>query len=189
MRQVLVLAVLGLGCLATAPVFAATPWWFSIGPNYSRVDNSEGNCGGGQGAFSFGGRLMLRLQFSQVTFEDEDHHGGNCDAGYWGDSEAVEPALLVGAMSRTGAFIAVGPARVDFGERDAFDDPDTPRGVDTGLRLQVGWSSRRQSYAPVGIEVMAFQTTNDIQNYAGVGINVTFGPRRARISARPLPAR
>ena len=189
MRQAMVLAVLGLGCLVTVPAAATAPWWFSVGPNFSRVDGSEGNCGGGQGAFTFGAKLLLRLQFSQVTFEDEDHSDGSCDVAYWGDSFVEEPALLIGLMNRSGAFVALGPARVDFGERDVFDDPDTPRGLDTGIRFQVGWSSRRQSFAPVGIEVMAFQTTNDIQNYAGVGLNVTFGPRRARINAPRRPGR
>jgi len=188
MRQVMVLGALALGCLASAPAPAATPWWFSLGFNGSRVNNSEGNCGGGQGALSYGGKLMLKLQYSHVSFEDEDHSDGSCDLGYWGDSSVSEPALLVGVIGRSGAFAAVGPARVDFGDRSIYDDPDTPRGIDTGVRFELGWSSRRQSYRPVGLELVLFQTSNSIQSYAGLGINVTFGPRR-RISARPLPAR
>ena len=191
MRQVLLLAVLGLGCLATAPARAATQWWGSLGGNFTHVnDAAVANCGGLQGAFTVGSRLMLRAQFSQITWEAHDTHDGNeCDGVWWGDAGLEESALLLGVMSRSGVYIAAGPARAHFYERkqNAFY-PNDPYGVDTGTRFELGWSQRRRTGKLVGVEVFAFQTTNDIRNYAGIGVNFTLGSRRPRISARPRPA-
>jgi len=187
MRAIALVAI----AFASAPAAAATPWWFSIGGNLSHVDNaSVANCGGGQAALTVGARLMLRAQFSHISYEHHDSDGSNeCDVGYWGDSDVKESALLVGVMARGGAYLALGPASADFGDRDSFDELDKPQGKDTGLRVEIGWSSRRQTYKPAGVEWFAFRTVNDIRNYTGAGINLTLGPRRPRVSARPRPAR
>ena len=190
MRQVLLLAVLGFGCLATAPARAATPWWFNVGANFTHVnDAAVANCGGAQAAFTFGSRLMLRAQVSEITWEGHDTQEGNeCDVLWFGDSGATEASLMLGVMGRSGAYIAVGPARADFEERNTFH-PNDPYGVDTGTRFEIGWSQRRRTGKTAGVEVFAFATPNDIRNYAGIGVNLTLGSRRQRVSARPLPAR
>ena len=175
-------ALTGALLLATGPALAATDGpmaSFNIGWNGAHVSQSEKNCGGGQAGVSLGRTLIVRAQSAHVSYEADDDTD-SCDSGFWGDSGATETALTAGfVLGKSGLFVTGGPARVDF-ERTEFG----PWGTDTGSRMEVGWSSRLASGAPVGVELLAFRTDTEVRDYHGFGVGITFGGQRSRSPAR-----
>lgn len=165
---------LALGALLVAgPLPAAQPGgWFNVGYNVSSVTESEHNCGGGQAGLSLGNTVMVRGQYTHVSFEADDDTD-TCDGGFWGDADAGEWAGMLGvALGRSGLFVAGGLAGVDF-EANRFG----PYGEDTGSRVELGWSAKLAHNWPVGVEIVAFRTDTDIRDYHGVAVNASFGPR------------
>jgi hypothetical protein len=159
--------------LAAEPACADMPWWISFGPNFTHVDRADLNCGGGQAGGAFGSKLRVKVQYTRVSFEDDDD-GGDCDLGLYGDSAAGERAVMAGFASRDGWFLVAGPARVHVHETryGAW-------GEDTGTRVELGFGSRARTGDVAGFEVLLFRTENEVRDYAGGAINWTFGSRGA----------
>lgn len=181
MRNTIRMILLGLGMLGAVPAHADVPWWFSFGPNFTRVAESDHNCGGGQTGAAFGSKLMLKVQYTAVSFEADDD-GSDCDLGFYGDSDVSERAVMAGFASREGLFLVAGPARAHVHET-RFG----PWGVDTGTRVEIGWASRATTGAVAGFEVLLFHTANDVRDYGGAAINWTFGSRRGAAAAAGRP--
>lgn len=152
----------------------AGPFSISLGLNGSSVTASEQNCLGGQGALTFGSRvLLLRLAASEVSYEADDDTD-SCDGLATGDASANDQAVMAGfRLPRSGLFVAAGPAAVDV-EYTAFG----PWGGDTGSRVELGWNSRLYSGNPAGVEIYGFMVDSEVRDYHGLALNVTFGPRR-----------
>jgi hypothetical protein len=170
-------ALLALGLLAAAPAQAEMPMWFDIGGNFTRVDEADLNCGGAQGGFAFGSPLLVKAQWTALTFEADDD-GGDCDLGWTGDSSVNERAIMAG-LAAGPMYIAAGPAAVNVHET-SFG----PWGKDTGTRIEVGYQSRLETGSWSGFEVLLFGTTNEVRNYGGLAIGWTFGPGQRRLAAR-----
>lgn len=163
--------------LASPAAHADVPAWIGVGLNFAHAEQADRNCGGGQAGFGFGGKLMLRAQYSVVSFEQEDD-GKDCDAGLYGDSYASERAVMAGLASR-GLFVAAGPAAVHVAETRYG-----PSGDDTGTRAELGFASRLTHGRVAGYELVLFHTDNEVRRHSGVQVSWTFGPSR-RVQAPP----
>lgn len=147
-------------------------WWLSVGANAVHVEGSGADClGGFQFAAAVGRTFFLRARRAFLTYDDTNA----CDF-YWliGNSWIIEDALSFGIVSlRSGLFVAAGPAEVNVKEWGAG-----PLGTDTGLRYELGWSSRhmQRTTSWLGVEVALFATKTDVRDYAGFVLNFTFGP-------------
>jgi hypothetical protein len=165
-------AVSADGATPSRPFWKPGAWWMSVGINSPSVEHAERDCPGGQVALAFGRRAFLKLQRTSVTYETNDG-SGSCDGGVVGDSSITENALLAGvSFRRTGLFTAIGPARV------SVDDYQLAGRVeDSGIRFELGWSSRRLrgSRSWSGLEITAFAVNNDALSYRGIALNLTVG--------------
>jgi hypothetical protein len=152
----------------------AGPFSISLGLNGSSVTASDKNCLGGQGALTFGSRvLLLRVAASKVTYEADDDTD-TCDGLATGDASANDQAVMAGfRLPQSGLFVVAGPAAVDV-EYTEFG----PWGGDTGSRIELGWNSRLHSGHPAGVEIYGFMVDSEVRDYHGIALNVTFGPRR-----------
>jgi hypothetical protein len=145
-------------------------WWLATGPTAEDIEDAADDCGGGQIAVGFGGRrAFAKLQFAVLTYESRDR-ADSCNGGE--DSWIQESALLVGVSApSSGLFVALGPARVEV----EVNRPPTIEG--TGMRFELGWSSRRwrNSKSRFGVEIAVFAVTNGARDYAGSAVSLTIG--------------
>jgi hypothetical protein len=149
------------------------PVWISLGLNQSNVTASDEGCGGSQGALSIGSVLMLRGEYTEISYESDDDTG-TCDGIFSGDSGAQERAIMGGLLlGHSGLYIAGGPAAVSFDQTAAG-----PWGKDTGSRIEAGWTSRQVWNSPVNLEISFFRTDTEIRDYTGLAVNMTLGGKR-----------
>ena len=147
------------------------PVWVNLGLNASHVDQAADNGLGGQGGISFGRKLIVRVQHSEITY---DSYEADYDFPELFSRQKVhDTSVLAGfVLGRSGFFLAGGPSLVDV-ERTS----PGPWGGDTGTRYELGWNSRQALNAPVGFELVLFKNENDIRDFHGVALNLVFGPR------------
>jgi hypothetical protein len=154
-----------------------TPLWVSLGLNGSHIEHSQQNCGGFQGAVSLGKVLMLRGEYSQLSYESHDDTN-SCDAAIGGDSDFNDRAGLLGfRLGRSGAFLVAGPTRVHV-DKPGETPTTAVAGKDTGTRYELGWNSRELSNTVAGLELVLFKVENDVADYHGLAINLTLGGKR-----------
>ena len=144
-------------------------WWVALGGSGEDIEDADDDCGGSHIAAGFSGRrAFAKLQFSVITYESRAR-ADSCNGGE--DSWIQESALLAGVSApSSGLFVALGPARVEVEEEE-------PSVKSTGMRLELGWSSRRlrNSKSRFGVEVVLFSVTNGARNYAGSAFSLTMG--------------
>lgn len=155
-----------------------SPVWLSAGANISSFADSREDCGGGQLAVSADVDIMLRVQYSHVSAQDTVRRD-NCDGmgAAAGRSYAGEYAFMGGfALGRSGFFVVGGPARLDF---ESVRGESTVSGRARGIRYEAGWSARQLPdwIWPFGVEAAVFKDDNDLRDFYGFELNITYPNR------------